>query len=198
MPLLSHFIIELDKKTILKSLGLRISPEISQHAIDRLVDEEMAASHSLIEPKGVYETFPISIEKEYTVDIKRGFRISSKKLSKWLGESKNLAVMAITIGDQMEKRASDLTNRGEAALALIVDAIGSHAVERIADLIERKISREANFRTKKRFSCGYSDWDLSDQKKIVDLIGAEKIGISVTENSILVPEKSITAVIGIY
>lgn len=198
MPTLSDFIIPLHKKALLKSLNLRISSEIGGHLINRLIDEEIEASYSLMEPRGIYETFPIRIEKGYTIDIKGGFRISSKKLSKWLGESKHLAIIAVTIGNLLEKRASDLIKEGDSARSCVADSIGSHAVERVADLMERKISSEANFRTKKRFSCGYSDWDLSDQKRIVDLIGAKEIGIEVTANSFMIPEKSITAVIGIY
>jgi cobalamin-dependent methionine synthase I len=198
MPIFSNFIIQLNKETILKSLGYKISRENSEHFLNRMIDEEIEDSFSLIDPKGIYEIFPIQIEKGYTIDIKEGFRISSKKLSKWLGASTDLAVMAVTIGDRLEKKASDLLNQGESARGFILDAIGSHAVERVADLMERKLSSEANFRNKKRFSCGYSDWELSDQKKILDLIGGGKIGIQVTGNSMMIPEKSITAVIGIY
>ncbi len=198
MPILSHFIIQLNKETILKNLGYKISLEISKHFLERMIEEEMENTFSLIDPKGIYESFPIQIEKGYTIDIKEGFRISSKKLSKWLGDSTHLAVMAVTIGDRLEKKASDLLRRGESARGYILDAIGSHAVERVAELMEQKIRRESDFRNKKRFSCGYSDWDLSDQKKILDLIKGEQIGIKVNKNSMMIPKKSITAVIGIY
>lgn len=198
MPILSHLIIQLNKETILKNLGYKISLEISKHFLERMIEEEMEKTSSLIDPRGIYESFPIQIEKGYTIEIKEGFRISSKKLSKWLGESTRLAVMAVTIGDRLERKASDLLNRGESTRGLILDAIGSHAVERVADLMEQRIRRESDFKNKKRFSCGYSDWNLSDQKKILDLIGGEKIGIKVNESSLMNPKKSITAVIGIY
>ncbi len=197
MPILSYFTIQLNKETILKSLAYRISREISKHSLDRMIEEELRESFSLIDPIGIYETFPIRLKKGYTIDIKGGFRISSKKLSKWLGESSDLAVMAVTIGDRLEKKASDLLNQGESARGFILDAIGSHAVERVADLMERQISSQVGFRAKRRFSCGYSDWELSDQKKIVGLLEAEQIGIEVTKNFLMIPEKSITAVIGI-
>ena len=134
MPILSYFIIQLNKKTILKSLGYRIPREISKHSLDRMIEEELRESFSLIDPIGIYETFPIRIKKGYTIDIKGGFRISSKKLSKWLGESSDLAVMAVTIGDRLEKKVSDLLNQEESERGFILDAIGSHAVERVADL----------------------------------------------------------------
>ena len=49
-----------------------------------------------------------------------------------------------------------------------------------------------------RYSPGYGDFPLSFQKEILDFLDAyRKIGLSVTPNYIMIPRKSITAVLGI-
>ena len=48
------------------------------------------------------------------------------------------------------------------------------------------------------FSPGYGDWALSAQRQVLDLLEAHKrIGLALTSAGMLVPEKSITAVVGI-
>ena len=49
-----------------------------------------------------------------------------------------------------------------------------------------------------RFSCGYGDLPVSTQKTFLQVVDAErKIGLHVSESCMLVPEKSVTAIIGI-
>ena len=49
-----------------------------------------------------------------------------------------------------------------------------------------------------RVSPGYGDWDLSVQGTLLDLLSAHKrIGLTLTGGGMLVPEKSITAVVGL-
>ncbi|MFR1515834.1 MAG: hypothetical protein ACLSTT_00685 [Evtepia gabavorous] len=48
------------------------------------------------------------------------------------------------------------------------------------------------------FSPGYGDWSLTAQGRVLDLLQAPKrIGLTLTEGGMLVPEKSITALVGI-
>ncbi len=48
------------------------------------------------------------------------------------------------------------------------------------------------------FSPGYGDWDLCVQRQVLELLQApERIGLTLTAGGMLVPEKSITALVGI-
>ena len=48
-----------------------------------------------------------------------------------------------------------------------------------------------------RFSPGYGDWPLEQQPEMVRLAESEKIGVHLSDASMLVPRKSITAIIGL-
>jgi len=85
------------------------------------------------------------------------------------------------------------------AEASILDAIGSEVAENSAEQANNIIAERAKgegFETTPRFSCGYGDWDIQDQKKILELVGASEIGISANEASLMEPRKSVTALVG--
>ena len=48
------------------------------------------------------------------------------------------------------------------------------------------------------FSPGYGDWSLGEQQRVLDLLQAPKrLGLTLTAGGMLVPEKSVTALVGI-
>jgi len=59
------------------------------------------------------------------------------------------------------------------------------------------IRREGKKLTKMRYSPGYGDLPLSNQKLIYDVLNLERLGISITERFMLVPEKSVIAIAGV-
>jgi len=48
-----------------------------------------------------------------------------------------------------------------------------------------------------RFSPGYCDWALEEQFKIAKLLDFSKIGVTLTEGCMMVPKKSISAMVAI-
>jgi cobalamin-dependent methionine synthase I len=49
----------------------------------------------------------------------------------------------------------------------------------------------------RRFSAGYADFNLENQKAIYEILQMGKIGVTINFNFILLPEKSVTAISGI-
>ncbi|MFA5148856.1 MAG: hypothetical protein WC491_07010 [Candidatus Omnitrophota bacterium] len=82
----------------------------------------------------------------------------------------------------------------------MLDAVGSEAVEALADRIDAIVTKNARaegFSTVTRFSPGYGDWTVFDQGKLLKALKASKIGVRATKSYIMVPEKSVTACIGL-
>jgi len=65
-------------------------------------------------------------------------------------------------------------------------------------LFNRLLARENARLTKARFSAGYGDFLLENQKMMYDMLKLDRIGVTINENCILMPEKSVTAVVGIH
>ena len=99
-----------------------------------------------------------------------------------------------TIGsrfDQWQRRLSVLG----ATDALIAQAIGAAAVEAVMDRLEAEAKAANPGEWGVRRSPGYGVMPLSDSAKIVGKLDAtRRIGVAVTEDHLLVPTKSVTAV----
>ena len=108
--------------------------------------------------------------------------------------------MAVTLGNDIEKKTR-LYERINLTRALIIDACATTAVEEVCDIIEEKIRQEAQSKGMNitfRYSPGYGDLSLDIQNDFLRVLEAQKkIGLTVSENNILFPRKSVTAVIGI-
>lgn len=82
----------------------------------------------------------------------------------------------------------------------MMDAVGSETVEAAVDELHWKIlqsqTEKYGLKVTPRFSPGYGDWKLTIQKELVETSGGNRIGISVTPSSLMIPRKSITAVLG--
>jgi cobalamin-dependent methionine synthase I len=85
--------------------------------------------------------------------------------------------------------------------AVILDAVASEMTDSgldwIMDYMNQELMRKARRLTKARFSAGYGDFSLENQKAIHTLLRLDKIGVFITDRCILMPEKSVTAVAGI-
>ncbi|MDD5137031.1 MAG: vitamin B12 dependent-methionine synthase activation domain-containing protein, partial [Candidatus Omnitrophica bacterium] len=82
----------------------------------------------------------------------------------------------------------------------LLDRVGSFAVESMAKNIEetlrKKLARK-NLSVSMRFSPGYCDWPIEEQFKLAKIIDFDKAGVSLTESCVMIPRKSITAIVGV-
>lgn len=79
--------------------------------------------------------------------------------------------------------------------AVVLDAVASSYLESFCDEICAKLS-EAHKITS-RFSPGYGDLPLEIQPYLLKAAGADKIGVSNLESLMMVPSKTVSAIIGI-
>jgi len=121
-------------------------------------------------------------------------------IAKHLDGCNKCILMAATVGmevDELIKRRQmkDMT------AAVMLDACGSSAVENACNQVETMLraqfSEKGMFVTG-RFSPGYGDMPLSQQKELCYLLDVQRsIGIYNTDSNTLIPSKSVTAVMGI-
>ena len=84
--------------------------------------------------------------------------------------------------------------------ALITQAIGAALIEKVMDAAEDDIRLELAHGESlaKRYSPGYGTFPLTAQRPLLALIDATlKVGVSLTDNLLMVPSKSVSAIIGI-
>ena len=107
-------------------------------------------------------------------------------------------LLAVTLGRETEElfRRTQTTNM---ALAVTLDAAASSLVESCCDAAEQHL-REAypDCYITFRFSPGYGDLPLTVQDGFLRLLNAgRQIGLTVSPSNMLLPQKSVTAILGL-
>lgn len=105
-----------------------------------------------------------------------------------------LAATLSTATDQLIDRAaiSDMTD------SMIYNALACAAVEQVCNRAEAMIHESlSQYYFTWRFSPGYGDFPLSLQSKLLEHLDAQRrLGITVTPEHILIPKKTVTALMG--
>lgn len=134
------------------------------------------------------------------IEINPPIYIIGKKIRNHLRLAEKIIILSVTIGELIEETITKYFQAGAYSYALLLDAAATTAVETTADEMEKTITQyitPKGYQKVMRFSPGYGDWDIRFQPEMLTLAKAEQIGVSLTESCMLIPRKSITAVIGL-
>lgn len=191
--------IDIDSQQVLRSFGYVTTHEPSAR-VASLVDEYVENASQLIEPSYSCVTRAIKSVCGPRVVIEGSVTFESEVIARLLEQCEQVAVFALTIGNHLEGTVGQLAEDGFVLQASVLDAIGSVAVESVADYVQDKVRRVSNSRglsISQRFSPGYCDWELVQQKKVFQILGSETAGIGLSEECLMLPRKSMSAIIGI-
>lgn len=173
---------QIDKKQWLNRLGVK------GEADTQLQQQLYAAERKLLEaasPQGIYR-----VEEIDTFDL------PGSAIKKHLVECNSMIIMAVTLGAGVDRliRMSQIKDMAE---AVILDAGASILAEQCADILEETIRAENSWFVTGRYSPGYGDFPVEMQGRLIrEVDGPRTIGLTTNESHILIPRKSITAIIG--
>lgn len=177
------------RNEILKNLQYRGS-EIPQD-IDNLISQAIEELKKTAKPKYKH----MEMEKDF-----EGWQniLIGKDVADLLDSSERIILMAVTLGNEIEMliRRYSYSNL---VYSVILDATAGAGVESLANDINIELEKIYKpYYLTDRFSPGYGDLPISVQNNFLKLINAEKdLGIKTSESGIMIPRKSITAIIGI-
>jgi Methionine synthase I, cobalamin-binding domain len=156
---------------------------------------------SLILLQGSFLRLAINNNDGKNITLSGGLEFASAKLSAFLHGCPEAVLMGATAGNAIMEAIAEKTSRDNLTAAVVYDATASEMTDAgldwIMDYLNQKIRREGKTLLPRRFSAGYADFDLKNQKALYQKLQMEKIGVTITDEFILLPEKSVTAVSGI-
>ncbi|MBP1763908.1 MAG: hypothetical protein H6Q65_966 [Firmicutes bacterium] len=167
---------------------------------EQMLQTAMREAILLIHPQGTWNTYPYD-EASHIIYTPDPVTLEGKNIQKFLTGAVQVAILAVTISTTLEEEVTRLFADNSYTAALLLDAAGTAAVEQTADELCRIIrhqSSAAGLVSGNRFSPGYGDWNILSQKEILPLSGGPALGITLTAASMLVPRKSVTAIVGLY
>ena len=191
----------LPEDTVYSRLGrnrfLNRLPEAQKNLIGKYIAEGVALCH----PAGCWLRLNIVARTAASVTLENGDTFNSVNLAELLASSQAALLTAATVGGGIVEASSAASVAGNGTKALVYDAVGSEmadeAIGWIHEYVGQQLKRGSEKLTRRRFSPGYGDLGLENQKIIYDILNLEKLGIRLNESLIMVPEKSVTAISGI-
>ncbi len=190
---------EITRDQIGNRIGYAVDAELSPR-IASTIDEYIQKVKSLIEPSYTYVIKSVHHIEESKVFINESTVLESNVISQILQRCNKVAVFALTIGNRLEDMTAQLGEQGLIVEAFILDSIGSSYTERAADFVHGIVGEMAhlqNLSVSRRFSPGYCDWPISQQKDIFEMLGDNLPDITLSADYMMNPEKSVSGIIGI-
>jgi cobalamin-dependent methionine synthase I len=180
---------------------LQSSKNLKDKNINRLLEELSAEIKDLIKARFLYQKFPIKIT-DSGIQVKgTTLTLKGRSIRKHLSNSDEIYIMAATLGTQVDKRIA-YYEKVSVTKSMIFDACATTAIEAGCDQVEAEIKEEVlaagNEDITFRYSPGYGDLGIEIQKEILRILKAsKKIGLTASKYNILLPAKSVTAIIGV-
>jgi len=190
---------EIPYTRILSRLGYHKTTSTMQSCQLNIIKNVIEEASGFISLKGTYIIEDFSPARNGIL-LKSGYIISGTLPAK-LNETASAAlIMACTSGKAMTDKIAEL-QKSDMEKAVIYDATASEitdwGLEWIIKYVSTMLKRENRVVSKKRFSPGYGNFELKNQRIFYKLLELDKLGISITESCILVPEKSVIAMTGV-
>ena len=117
-----------------------------------------------------------------------------------LAPCREAVLLAATLGAESVRLLLRMQAK-DAAQALVLDAVLSAAIEAVLDAREEALRGELAVQGRyltDRFSPGYGDMPLAQTREICEVLGAQRaIGLTVSAGGVMIPRKSVTAILGI-
>ncbi len=166
----------------------------------QLAERAQREGMSLLAPTVIQRRFTVLDRTHDSLRLREGGRLSSRLLATACAGAVELIVMAVTIGEALERASAEAAAR-EPGLALALDGFGTAAVEALAAAEARRIaaaSRSTGSDAGPSLSPGMAGWPLeTGQRQLFRLLGACTYPISLGAFGMMTPRKSLTLVIGL-
>ncbi len=187
----------INEKEIIRYLGYgRNTPDSETMDLIRECYSELEKAAA---PKHIYRRVPVEVTPDNMI-IAEELKMHSAALAKNLLGCGEIILFAATLGNGTDMLMNKYS-RLAISRAAILQACGAAMIEDYCNECQRNIEKtlaKEGLYVRPRFSPGYGDLSLAHQKKFLDSLNARKsIGIYLSEGDVMIPEKSVTAIMGI-
>jgi hypothetical protein len=201
MKILTNIIPDIREKKVERFLLQRKGRKsITSQRTKTLLRKAINDCKSLIKPSVLYKEKPIREVAKGSIMLEGGVTLDGSKLSGAMRKCKSTTIFLVTIGNVLDKKIDSLMRKKRMMKAYLYDAIGSVAAEQTVEMFQNMFDsrlKENGKSTTLRFSPGYCDWRLEEQKKLFQLIDNHAIGVELRPNCLMSPRKSISGIFGV-
>lgn len=188
-----------DQQDVMALQGIPLNRKPPPNAI-LLFQHAIAIYKECVQPAGIVA----DISKKEFEPVYNGESANEPEtpLPQICGKANKLALFAVTIGESVHGKISELFEHNEFALGSMLDSVASAGVEKAADAVEKRFLESLRQRGATsqsivvlRYSPGYCGWHVSGQKKLFEFLRPSEIGIKLRASFLMEPLKSVSGVL---
>lgn len=196
-------LIEIDESEVLRYLQYK-NQEIDNSLSDK-IKKCINITKEIINPRFIFRKYKIKKLKSSNGKNEVYFEganltLQSNDIYNLLLDCDECILMSATLGLEIEREIRKLTYT-DLAKGIIIDACATTAIEEVCDIVQDNISKKLLKEDKYityRYSPGYGDLSIEKNLDINNLLNSQKeIGLTVTNSGIMIPRKSVVALIGV-
>lgn len=152
----------------------------------------------VIKPEFTFRCFDIDITEQGVLIKGTQLVLEGNDIKNHLSSCKKAVLMCATLGISSENLIRRLAI-SDMCESFITDSLGSALIEQVCDNAESEIkSQFPDMFMTWRFSPGYGDFPIEQQAEFLNITeAAKRIGVYLSEGGMMIPSKSVTAVIGL-
>ncbi len=185
----------LDLDEVLRCMGC--PPEQADPVTREAAEQAASDILGVMEPRWTWRIFPLREQPEGVL-LEGGLLLPGESIRSHLAGCSRGILFCATLGtgpDLLIRRAGT----GSMLRTLALDCAASAGVEAVCDWIEETLQQQMpDMHFRWRFSPGYGDLPVSLQPEILRVLDAgRRTGLTATPSCILLPRKSVTAVLGL-
>ncbi len=178
--------LRVDPDDVLRFQGYKKGRDIPDATVLALFDEALALGESLMEPRFVYRAAKVTGQGPDVIQA-GGEKLHIPEIGRLWGTLEAVGAGICTVGCAIEDRVRELWEERELPLAMMLDSVGSAAVESLAEYVNDLLCQAAipsSMRVTNRVSPGYAGWDTASD-------------VTLNDSCVMVPGKSISILVGI-
>jgi len=189
----------IDRDEVLRFQGYKKGVDVAGAEVLALFEEALALGQRLMAPRLVYRALPVTDGGPDRIEA-GGEVLRVPQIGRLWGRVEGVGAGVCTVGDAIEARVRALFDAREFPLAVMLDSVGSAAVESLAEYANDLLCQAAiaeGVKVTNRISPGYAGWDVAEQASLFRLCPGEPIGVRLNEACFMTPVKSITWLVGV-
>lgn len=197
---ISDVSLQIDPDEVLRFQGYKKGGEQPAPEVREIYARALEEGDRLVEPRAVYRAVPVGALGRDSITVAGGVELRIPEIGRLWGTVESVGGVVCTIGAALESRVRELWDSRELPLAVMLDSVGSAAVECLAEYVNDLLCQVAlveRLKVTNRVSPGYAGWDVSEQRLLWRLCPGDPAGVILNRACFMTPTKSISFLVGI-
>lgn len=197
MPVIRNIPLKVSDQDVLRRAGNSSQRPVIEGIVRGLLRETSIGP--LLEPAIAYDSYPIVGFGGDQTRLIGDICIEGSLIPSVFGNAKEIMVAVCTIGSRLEEEVKACFQGGEKTKGLLLDGMGTAAVDSLAQeacRIMSGIASERGYESSSALSPGMPGFPISEQHRLFAMLPARDIGVTLTASGMMVPRKSVSMVLG--